>query len=202
MAVKSPKQEAIERAILRDKIEKKKSYELTAKEEKLKLKRILESSSQSERGTFRRLGELGSGTRFEALELPELRGCVISATFGAVRVLLDTGMDTTLSPSMQVYTGSAKAEKKPKVREKVQKEEPPPPPKRPRVFGYTGVRLVYFLGSKGWTFQQVRSLFDAFEVPLADTTIQMTLDSVNDPRYFDPAQVTDEHYVLMQRAIE
>jgi hypothetical protein len=204
MTMSKVKQEQIAKEILQDKAKKKADYQKTYREEKARIDAAVNSRSTTPLYVWRPLAMCSPGTRFEMEPPIPRRGAVISVTPCSARVLFDDGTDTTISPQCWVFTGVAKIPPKPKHRPEVKADKPPEtaPKGRPKLLGYTSIRLIYFLGSKGWDFDKVKLLFSLYEIPIADSTIDGTLNAVNNPKWFDPAKVTDEHYLEMERAVE
>lgn len=197
------KHEHLVNVIRADKAEKLDRWKSMVAKETAKIKNVLSSAKGMTRGWFIPLELCLPGTRFEVIGAPACRGVLISHTFGASRVLLDSGIDTTISPSCEVFTGALPPP--PKVRKSrvsAAQAAVEPPKRRPRIFGYTSVRLIYWLGANGWTFDKVKQLFAAFEVPISDSTIKMTLNSVNVPGWHDPAPVTPEEAKRLEMAVE
>lgn len=187
-----------------DKARKAESYDKTIEEDRQRTKSIIETSLKTPQSRVpTRLEYCPPSSRFEILGLPSCRGCLISVSEGSARVIFDDGTDTRISPSTEVFLGAPKA----LSRSKQKAEKPAQTGRdavkhRPRIFGYTCGRIIYALGAKGWKFEKLKQLFEAWEVPIADSTTISYLKAVGDPKWFNPAPLTDVEFKRLEISVE
>jgi hypothetical protein len=72
-------------------------------------------------------------------------------------------------------------------------------PATARIFGYPATSVADWMGANGWTFDDAKRVFAAYSVGVTDSTIRTGLFDGENPKYANPAPLTDEQGAELKR---